>query len=183
MHNLSTLWVPFGGRSSPSFETNARRTSELFAVSCGSPRVKFLSQEIRAARLQIKTPPPKKILELGNSERPRFGSVRLRFGAGTVQAVPVFGSAGSSAKKVFFVSVQFNRKGRFRFRFRFLENGSGGSGSAFGFGKNGSDGSRFPVPVRFLSHPGNSNFVPVPAGGHFFQKFSARLVHMAFLEK
>ena len=32
--------------------------------------------------------------------RPRFGSVRLRFGDGTVQAVPVFGSGGSSAKRV-----------------------------------------------------------------------------------
>ena len=69
------------------------------------------------------------------SGRPRFGSVRLRFGDGTVQAVPVFG--------FFCISVQFNRKGRFRFRFRFLENGSGGSGSAVGFGKNGSDGSGF----------------------------------------
>ena len=70
----------------------------------------------------------------------RFGYVR--FGDGTVQAVPVFGSGGSSAKRGFLcVSVEFNRKGRFRFRF--LENGSGGSGSAFGFGKNGSDGSGF----------------------------------------
>ena len=60
-------------------------------------------------------------------------SVRLRFGGGTVRAVPVFGSGGSSAKRAFRVSVEFNRKGRFRFRFRFLENGSGGSGSAFGF--------------------------------------------------
>ena len=50
------------------------------------------------------------------------GSVRLRFGDGTVQAVPVFGSGGSSAKRVFCVSVQFNRKRRFRFQFRFLEN-------------------------------------------------------------
>ena len=34
--------------------------------------------------------------------RPRFGSVRLRFGGGMVRAVPVFGSGGSSAKnKVF----------------------------------------------------------------------------------
>ena len=50
------------------------------------------------------------------------GSVRLRFGDGTVQAVPVFGSGGSSAKRVSLcISVQFNRKGRFRFRFRFLE--------------------------------------------------------------
>ena len=72
------------------------------------------------------------------------GSVRLRFRDGTVQAVPVFGFGGSPAKRVFCISVQFNRKGRFRFRFRFLENGSGGSGgSAFGFGKNGSDGSGF----------------------------------------
>ena len=72
----------------------------------------------------------------------REASGRLRFGGGTVRAVPVFGSGGSSAKKVFLcVSVQFNRKGRFRFRFRFLENGSGGSGSAVVFGKNGSDGS------------------------------------------
>ena len=40
--------------------------------------------------------------------RPRFGSVRLRFGDGTVQAVPVFGSGGSSAKKgVFFVFPVF----------------------------------------------------------------------------
>ena len=36
-----------------------------------------------------------------NAGRPRFGSVRLRFGDGTVQAVPVFGSGGSSAKRVF----------------------------------------------------------------------------------
>ena len=65
------------------------------------------------------------------SGRPRFGSVRLRFGGGTVRAVPVFGSGGSSAKKrLFCVSAQFNRKGWFRFlekvpgkrfwRFRFL---------------------------------------------------------------
>ena len=83
------------------------------------------------------------------SGRPRFGSVRLRFGGdGTVQAVPVFGSGGSSAKRVllFCISVQFNRKGRFRFRFRFLENGSGGS--AFGFGKNLEGGKR-PPPPRF----------------------------------
>ena len=35
------------------------------------------------------------------SGRPRFGSVRLRFGDGTVRAVPVFGSGGSSATRVF----------------------------------------------------------------------------------
>ena len=86
------------------------------------------------------------LLESLSLLKPRFGSVRLRFGGGTVRAVAVFGSGGSSAKRAFLcVSVEFNRKGRFRFRFRFLENGSGGSGSAFGFGKNGSNssGSRF----------------------------------------
>ena len=31
---------------------------------------------------------------------PRFGSVRLRFGDGTVRAVPVFGSGGSSKEGV-----------------------------------------------------------------------------------
>ena len=84
--------------------------------------------------------------KLEKTGRPRFGSVRLRFGGGTVRAVPVFGSGGSSTN-FFCVSIQFNRKGRFRFRF--LENGSGGSGSAFG-----SWEKTVPtVPVRFLSHP------------------------------
>ena len=85
--------------------------------------------------------------------RPRFGSVRLRFGGGTVPAVPVFGSGGSSAKVVLLcfstvqqggtVPVLVSVPGK-RF-WRFWENGSGGSGSAFGFGrfKNGSDGSGF----------------------------------------
>ena len=52
-------------------------------------------------------PPPQEIWH-------RFGSVRLRFGGGTVRAVPVFCSCGSSTKRVFEVSVQFNRKERFR---------------------------------------------------------------------
>ena len=72
---------------------------------------------------------------------PRFGSVRLRFGDGTVRAVPVFGSGGSSKEGVFVcLSTVFLREGRFRFRFRFLANSSGGSGSAFGSWENGSDG-------------------------------------------
>ena len=65
---------------------------------------------------------------------PRFGSVRLRFGDGTVRAVPVFGSGGSSEEGFFFlcfgtslkestvpvpVSVPGKRFRRFRFRFRF----------------------------------------------------------------
>ena len=54
--------------------------------------------------------------------RPWFGSVRLRFGGGTVRAVPVFGPAVPLQKGLFSVSVQLNRKGRFRFQFRILEN-------------------------------------------------------------
>ena len=50
----------------------------------------------------------------------RFGSVRLRFGDGTVRAVPVFGSGGSSKEGVYLcVSVQFSRE----------------DGSGFGLGK------------------------------------------------
>ena len=51
--------------------------------------------------------------------RPRFGSVRLRFGDGAVQAVPVFGSGGSSAKGFFSV-------------FLYSLTGKEGSGSGFG---------------------------------------------------
>ena len=50
---------------------------------------------------------------------PRFGSVRLRFGDGTVRAVPVFGSGGSSAKRGFSV-------------FQHSFTGKDGSGSGFG---------------------------------------------------
>ena len=73
----------------------------------------------------------------------------VRFGDGTVPAVPVFGSGSVPLQKgLCCVSVELNRKGRFRFRF--LENGSSGSGSAVGFGKT------FPtVPVS----------VPVPGSG------------------
>ena len=96
---------------------------------------------LRCAKMRIKKKETR-VWKRAFSGRPRFGSVRLRFGDGTVQAVPVFGSGGSSAKTGFVcISVQFDRKGGFRFRF--LENGSGGSGSAFGFRKNGSDGSGF----------------------------------------
>ena len=62
----------------------------------------------------------------------RFGSVRLRFGDGTVRAGPVSGSGGSSREGVFVCFSTVSQRGRFRFRFRFLENGSGGSGSGFG---------------------------------------------------
>ena len=50
---------------------------------------------------------------------PRFGSVRLRFGDGTVRAVPVFGSGGSSSEGVF---VYFST----------VSQREGGSGSGFG---------------------------------------------------
>ena len=75
------------------------------------------------------------------SRRPRFGSVRLRFGGEGFERFRFSVLAVPLQNGFFCVSVQFNREGRFRFRF--LENGSGGSGSAFGFGKNGSDGSGF----------------------------------------
>ena len=54
--------------------------------------------------------PPPRFCHSLTTGRPRFGSVRLQFGDGTVQAVPVFGSGGSSAKRVFCVSAQFNTK-------------------------------------------------------------------------
>ena len=87
------------------------------------------------------------------SGRPRFGSVRLRFGGGTVPAGPVFGSGGSSAQVVFLcfstvqqggtvpVPVLVPGKGFWRFRFRFR------------FWEKRFRRFRFPVPVRFLSHP------------------------------
>ena len=66
------------------------------------------------------------------------GSVRLRFGDGTVRAVPVFGSGGSSGEGVFVcfstvsqrtvpvpASVPGKQFRRFRFRFRFLGNPEG----------------------------------------------------------
>ena len=64
--------------------------------------------------------------------------VRLRFVDGTVRAVPVFGSGGSSKEGVFVCFSTVSQRGRVRFRFWFLENGSG---SVFGSCKNGSDGS------------------------------------------
>ena len=101
------------------------------------------AQDARFSCDQNPAPPiPAFLLQSG---WPRFGSVRLRFGDGTVRVVPVFGSGGSSKEgvldNVFFSTA--SQRGRFRFRFRFLENGSGGSGSAFGSCENGSGGSGF----------------------------------------
>ena len=81
------------------------------------------------------------------------GSVRLRFGDGAVQAVPVFGSGGSSAKGGFSV-FQYSLTGK--------------EGSGFSSWKTvpavpvplSVSGKTVPtvpvsglVPVRFLSHP------------------------------
>ena len=89
------------------------------------------------------------------------GSVWLRFLHGTVRAVPVFGSDGSSLESVFSVTALvycFNRKGWFQFRF--LTNGSDGSGSSAGFWSNGSD-----VPVSCSgSVPGPSLCLGVNPG-------------------
>ena len=79
------------------------------------------------------------------------GSVRFGYGfrGGTVRAVPVFGSGGSSAKKVFSV-------------FQHSLTGKDGSSSSFGSWKAvpavpvplSVSGKTVPtVPVRFLSHP------------------------------
>ena len=85
---------------------------------------------------------------------PRFGSVRSRFGDGTVRAVPVFGSGGSSKEGGFCVlqysftgrtvpvSVPGKRFRRFRFRVRFL--------------RKRFQRFRFPVPVS------GSGSVPEP---------------------
>ena len=56
-------------------------------------------------------------MTLQNPGWPRFGSVRLRFEDGTVRAVPVFGSGGSSGEGVFVCFSTVSQRGRFRFRF------------------------------------------------------------------
>ena len=48
-------------------------------------------------------------VDVSHSGWPRFGSVRLPYGGGTVRAIPVFGSGASSKEGFFCVSVQFNR--------------------------------------------------------------------------
>ena len=54
---------------------------------------------------------------VGTSHQGGPGSVRLRFGCGTVRAVLVFGFGGSSWEGFSCVSVQIIREGRLRFRF------------------------------------------------------------------
>ena len=87
--------------------------------SPGGPRFQQTSRHL-AVDLQIACISLRRLLKLIRQEGP--GSVRFGYGVWGWN-----GSSGSgfrfcsSAKRVFCVSVQFNRKGRFRFRFRFLE--------------------------------------------------------------
>ena len=82
------------------------------------------------------------------------GSVRLRFRDGTVQAVLVSGSGGSSAKRTVPVPASVPGKWFRRFRFRFW------------FREKRFRRFRFPVPVRFLSHPVRSQEGrAIPLGG------------------
>ena len=87
--------------------------------------------------------------------RPRFGSVRLRFGGGTVRAVPVFGSGGSSAKQGFSV-------------FQYSLTGKEGSGSGFGSWK-----AVPAVPVPLSVSGKTVPTVPVPGSSHFHPSFSS----------
>ena len=86
----------------------------------------------------------------------RSGSVRLRFGGWNgSSSFRVFGSSGSSKEGVFVCFSTVQQRGRFWFRFSVpAKRFPAVSGSAFGSRwENGSDGSGFPVPVRFLGHP------------------------------
>ena len=64
---------------------------------------------IHTKKVHIRTSPPKlpggEFLLL--TGRPHFGSVRLRFGGGTVRVVPVFGSGGNSFSEK--VPFSYNR--------------------------------------------------------------------------
>ena len=141
VRNFVVIWeAPTTGGSTIGCDRAARGCGLRHPRNCGKSRDRGAATPWSATGGGVASAPLSYSTYVKEAQ---FGSVRLRFGDGTVQAVPVFGSGGSSAKRVFCVSAQFNRKGRFRFRLRFLENGFGGSGSAFGIGKNGSDGSGF----------------------------------------
>ena len=91
-----------------------------------------------------------KYLFLQKAGWPRFGSVRLRFGDGTVRAVPVFGSGGSSKEVVFVCFSTVSQRGRFP--------GSWKTVPAVPVPRsvpawNRFRRFRFPVLVRFLGHP------------------------------
>ena len=107
--------------------------------------------------------------------------VRLRFGGGTVRAVPVFGSGGSLREGGFSVfehsltertvpvpvSVPEKRFRRFRFRVRFL-------GKRF-------RRFRFPVPVRFLGHPESNINLCKSLHGNLFRLFRHEKLTYAFM--
>ena len=130
------------------FRANRFRVPELnpfFFANRVSGHYKIASRrfEIEAIRANHSN-----ILKIAGS--PRFGSVWLRFGGGTVRAVPVFGSGGSSAKKVFRLFCVFQHS----------LTGKDGSGSGFGSWKTVP---AVPVP---LSVSGKTvPTVPVPGSG------------------
>ena len=95
----------------------------------------------RCNRFPKSTPPPRKWACQDVDCKMQGGPslVRLQFGGGTVRAVPVFGSSGSSGEgRVFQCFSTVSGDGMFLFRFR-----SDSSGSSSGSWKNGSDGSDF----------------------------------------
>ena len=102
--------------------------------------------------------------------RLRFGSVRLRFGGGTVRAVPVFGSGGSSAKKVSLSQYSFT--------------GKDGSGSGFGSWKTVP---AVPVPLAVLGKTvptvpvSGSGSVPEPPCCYPKEKHKMGEVHEVFV--
>ena len=93
---------------------------------------------------------------------------RFRWFRFSVPAVPL-------QTRLFCVSVQFNRKGRFRFRLRFRDDGSGSSGSEIRFREKRFRRFRFSVPVRFLSHPVKSR--TDKHGAHETQNLTHELSH------
>ena len=81
----------------------------------------FPAKNFRARKCEIEEAQAgnRRYIARGFQTQSRDASVRLRFGGGTVRAVPVFGSGGSSAKKGFSL-------------FQYSLTGKDGSGSGFG---------------------------------------------------
>ena len=125
-------WDPYGAPR-PTESENPPATKKKFQktqkprlspkVNARSPKVNARSPKVNARSLKVNVKyfqgilEEFKVFEIG---RPRFGSVRLRFGDVAVQAVPVFGSGGSSTKMFFFSVFQYSLTGK------------NGSGSGFG---------------------------------------------------
>ena len=99
----------------------------------------------RFARIALRIARATKCLTIRAKIQGGLGSVRLRFGGGTVRAVPVFGSGGSSAKRVF-LYFQYSLTGK--------------DGSGFGSWKT------VPAVLVPLSVSGKTvPTVPVPGSG------------------